>query len=129
MSEIKKPVIYDTEGWYIKDAEGNVVCDIDAEGLLPDEFHLIGNQIATAINEHADLKARLADANRGAQVNALVNESLAKKLKLAVEANRYALATFRAIGQWSFDDSDHGLLIAEAVKKLEAFQDEIGEQR
>jgi len=86
MSNIKKPVIYDTEGWYIKDAEGNVVCDIDAEGLLPNAFHFIGNEIATAINEHADLKARLADANRGAQVNALVNESLAKKLKLAVEA-------------------------------------------
>ena len=43
-------------------------------------------QICEAINEHADLKAKLADANRGAQVNALVNESLAKKLKLAVEA-------------------------------------------
>ena len=129
MSEIKKPVIYDTEGWYIKDADGNVVCDIDAEGLPSDEFHFIGNEIAIAINEHADLKAKLADANRGAQVNALVNESLAKKLKLAVEANRYALATFRALNSYTFEDSDHGLLIAEAVKKLEAFHDEGGEQR
>ena len=89
MSEIKKPVIYDTEAWYIEDADGNVVCDIDAEGLPSDEFHFIGNEIAIAINEHADLKAKLADANRGAQVNALVNESLAKKLKLAVEALEY----------------------------------------
>jgi len=54
---------------------------------------------------------------------------LEAKLQLAVEANRYALAIFRTIGQWTFEDSDHGLLIAEAVKKLEAFQDEIGEQR
>ena len=129
MSEIKKPVIYDTEAWYIEDADGNVVCDIDAEGLPSDEFHFIGNEIAIAINEHADLKAKLADANRGAQVNALVSESLAKKLKLAVEANRYALATFRALNSYTFEDSDHGLLIAEAVKKLEAFHDEGGEQR
>ena len=34
-------------------------------------------------------------------------------------ANRYALATFRALDQYTFADSDHGLLIAEAVKKLE----------
>lgn len=34
----------------------------------------------------ADLKAKLADANRGAQVNALVNKSLTDKLAIAVEA-------------------------------------------
>lgn len=34
-------------------------------------------------------------------------------------ATRYALATFRALEQYTFADSDHGLLIAEAVKKLE----------
>jgi len=78
MSKIKKPVRYDAEGWYIEDANGNVVCDIDAEGLSLDEFHFIGNEIANAINEHADLKAKLADANRGAQVNALVNDPLGK---------------------------------------------------
>lgn len=104
---IKTPVIYDTEGWYIKDAEGKVVCDVDAEGLLPNAFHFIGNAIATAINEHADLKARLADANRGAQVNALVNESLAKKLKLAVEALSDARSHLFAIynGDWPSDIS------------------------
>lgn len=32
---------------------------------------------------------------------------------------RYALATFRALDRYTFEDSDHGLLIAEAVKKLE----------
>lgn len=35
-------------------------------------------------------------------------------------ANRYALATFRALEQYTFADSDHGLLIAEAVEKLTA---------
>ena len=54
---------------------------------------------------------------------------LEAKLQLAVEANRYALATFRALNSYTFEDSDHGLLIAEAVKKLEAFHDEGGEQR
>lgn len=38
------------------------------------------------------------------------------------EANRYALATFRALDQYTFEDSDHALLIAEAVKKLEDFE-------
>lgn len=35
-------------------------------------------------------------------------------------STRYALATFRALDRYTFEDSDHGLLIAEAVKKLEA---------
>lgn len=34
-------------------------------------------------------------------------------------ATRYALATFRALDQYTFDNSDHALLITEAVKKLE----------
>lgn len=38
------------------------------------------------------------------------------------EANRYALVTFRALDQYTFEDSDHALLIAEAVKKLEDFE-------
>lgn len=54
---------------------------------------------------------------------------LEAKLQLAVEANRYALATFRALNSYTFEDSDHGLLITEAVKKLEALHDETGEQR
>ena len=64
-------------------------------------------QICEAINEHADLKAKLADANRGAQVNALVSESLAKKLKLAVEALSDARSHLFAIynGDWPSDIS------------------------
>lgn len=55
----------------------------------------------------ADLKAKLADANRGAQVNALVSESLAKKLKLAVEALSDARSHLFAIynGDWPSDIS------------------------
>jgi hypothetical protein len=87
------------------------------------------DDLKALVAENEALRERVADANRGAQVNALVNESLAKKLKLAVEANRYALATFRALNSYTFEDSDHGLLIAEAVKKLEALHDETGEQR
>ena len=87
------------------------------------------DDLKTLVAENARLKTEVVAANKGAQVNALVNESLAKKLKLAVEANRYALATFRALNSYTFEDSDHGLLIAEAVKKLEAFHDEGGEQR
>lgn len=82
MSKIKMPVQYNAG--HLRDRTGALLLccqlnddDVDAKN---------GNQIADAINEHADLKARLADANRGTQVNALVNESLAKKLKLAVEA-------------------------------------------
>jgi hypothetical protein len=41
----------------------------------------------------------------------------------ANESVRYALATFRALDQYTFEDSDHALLIAEAVKKLEAAKD------
>lgn len=47
-------------------------------------------------------------------------ESLREQLAVAREASRYALATFRALDRYTFEDSDHGLLIAEAVKKLEA---------
>ena len=93
------------------------------------DAYITTNDLKTLVAENARLKTEVVAANKGAQVNALVNESLAKKLKLAVEANRYALATFRALNSYTFEDSDHGLLIAEAVKKLEAFQDEIGEQR
>jgi hypothetical protein len=46
--------------------------------------------------------------------------SLTRDLAEARESNRYALAVFRALEQYTFEDSDHGLLIAEAVKKLEA---------
>ena len=60
---------------------------------LSNLFEKVTNDAAATLKELdisrrqiADLKARLADANRGAQVNALVNESLAKKLKLAVDA-------------------------------------------
>ena len=63
---------------------------------LSNLFEKVTNDAAATLKELdisrrqiADLKARLADANRGAQVNALVNESLAKKLKLAVEALEY----------------------------------------
>lgn len=87
------------------------------------------DDLKTLVAENARLKTEVVAANKGAQVNALVNESLAKKLKLAVEANRYALATFRALNSYTFEDSDHGLLITEAVKKLEALHDETGEQR
>jgi len=34
-------------------------------------------------------------------------------------SNRYALAVFRSLDRWTFEDSDHGLLIKEAVEKLE----------
>jgi hypothetical protein len=44
----------------------------------------------------------------------------AEKYKIA---SRYALATFRALDRYTFEDSEHGLLIAEAVEKLEELQD------
>jgi hypothetical protein len=47
------------------------------------------DDLKTLVAENEALRERVADANRGAQVNALVNESLAKKLKLAVEALRH----------------------------------------
>lgn len=46
-------------------------------------------------------------------------DALRREVKARKAAVRYALATFRALDQYTFDDSDHGLLIAEAVKKLE----------
>lgn len=49
--------------------------------------------------------------------NTLAN---APKLTAAEKANRYALATLRALDQYVYGDSDHGLLIREAVRKLEA---------
>ena len=49
----------------------------------------------------------------------LERDSLQRKVEVAEVANRYALATFRALDQYTFQDSDHGLLISEAVKKLE----------
>ena len=47
------------------------------------------------------------------------------RLKAAV---RYSLATFRALERYTFGDSDHGLLIAEAVTKLEAANTGEGEK-
>lgn len=63
--------------------------------------------------------------------NTRVNPNL-DRLKAEVErlrsANRYALATFRTLEQYTFEDSDHGLLITEAVNKLEALASEGGEK-
>ena len=48
-------------------------------------------------------------------------KSLVQELKDAKRANRYALATLRTMeAKHVFEDSDFGLLIAEAVKKLES---------
>lgn len=85
---------------------------------------------ATAINEHADLKARLADANRGAQVNALVNESLAKKLKLAVEALAVSGENFRALlrcPDWSC--SECAALVETYTEDIDKALKQIGEQQ
>lgn len=57
--------------------------------------------------ENARLKAEVAAANKGAKTNALVNKSLADKLKLAVEALSDARSNLFAIynGDWPFDIS------------------------
>lgn len=47
------------------------------------------DDLKALVAENARLKTEVVAANKGAQVNALVNESLAKKLKLAVEALEY----------------------------------------
>jgi hypothetical protein len=48
---------------------------------------------------------------------------LRDQLEAADETNRYARAVFRALDRYTFEDSDHGRLIAEAVKKLEETAD------
>lgn len=116
----------EAKGWRFGDADEFL--GADAGQLEVDETYKTDN-VEALVAENARLKAEVAAANKGAKTNALVNESLANKLKIAVEANRYALATFRALNSYTFEDSDHGLLIAEAVKKLEAFHDEGWEQR
>jgi hypothetical protein len=65
------------------------------------------DDLKTLVAENEALRERVADANRGAQVNALVNESLAKKLKLAVEALSDARSHLFAIynGDWPSDIS------------------------
>lgn len=49
-------------------------------------------------------------------------KALVAELRRSRVAVRYALATFRALDEYTFEDSDHGLLIEEAVKKLEALE-------
>jgi len=66
-------------------------------------------------------RRRLTDEYGTARVVKQV-ETLEKQVKESAESVRYALATFRALDRYTFEDSDHGLLIAEAVKKLEAVE-------
>ena len=65
------------------------------------------DDLKTLVAENARLKTEVVAANKGAQVNALVNESLAKKLKLAVEALSDARSHLFAIynGDWPSDIS------------------------
>ena len=52
----------------------------------------------------------------------LQNRRLQFALADANESVRYALAVFRALDRYVYEDSDHALLIAEAVAKLETAQ-------
>ena len=65
------------------------------------------DDLKTLVAENARLKTEVVAANKGAQVNALVSESLAKKLKLAVEALSDARSHLFAIynGDWPSDIS------------------------
>lgn len=65
------------------------------------------DDLKALVAENARLKTEVVAANKGAQVNALVNESLAKKLKLAVEALSDARSHLFAIynGDWPSDIS------------------------
>ena len=71
------------------------------------DAYITTNDLKALVAENEALRERVADANRGAQVNALVNESLAKKLKLAVEALSDARSHLFAIynGDWPSDIS------------------------
>jgi hypothetical protein len=56
------------------------------------------DDLKALVAENARLKTEVVAANKGAQVNALVNESLAKKLKLAVEALNDTVQSYDSSG-------------------------------
>jgi DNA-binding FadR family transcriptional regulator len=63
------------------------------------------------------------DLVEGFMTEVAATRGLRDQLEAADETNRYARAVFRALDRYTFEDSDHGRLIAEAVKKLEETAD------
>lgn len=76
----------EAKGWRFGDADEFL--GADAGQLEVDETYKTDN-VEALVAENARLKAEVAAANKGAKTNALVNESLANKLKIAVEALEY----------------------------------------
>lgn len=72
----------EAKGWRFGDADEFL--GADAGQLEVDETYKTDN-VEALVAENARLKAEVAAANKGAKTNALVNESLANKLKIAVE--------------------------------------------
>ena len=71
----------EAKGWRFGDADEFL--GADAGQLEVDETYKTDN-VEALVAENARLKAEVAAANKGAKTNALVNESLANKLKIAV---------------------------------------------
>lgn len=73
-----------------------------------------------SIDELRNRYARARQATVYGKAQVVRDLELAQEsLKASQKAVRYALATFRALDQYTFDDSDHALLIAAAVEKLD----------
>lgn len=88
LAEVRQ--ISDVIEWWLDKAYGVTPCVMvryDRDDPKTERIR-VGDQsdLKALVAENARLKTEVVAANKGAQVNALVNESLAKKLKLAVEA-------------------------------------------
>jgi len=109
LAEVRQ--ISDVIEWWLDKAYGVTPCVMvryDRDDPKTERIR-VGDQsdLKALVAENARLKTEVVAANKGAQVNALVNESLAKKLKLAVEALSDARSHLFAIynGDWPSDIS------------------------